>query len=267
MRRHLFFIVLALWIGVGGTGWSAQPDSLLGEDELVSRLAQAYNNFDYQKCAELLNIAFPSIETFSPKNRVEIYKYAAFIAFQQGNSTLASNHFWHLLEVDPSYSLDPVQTPPKLLALFRKTKIEFLEDLNNRLSQLHLQQPVQDVAWRSLLIPGWEQWHRGYRTKGVVLGAAALGSLSGLIYAAINTRLREKDYQNASTPEEAARLYQQYNRFYRQQFYFSYAYVLIWVASQVDITLWSQPRIKITTHSLHAETLHYSVALSLNFSL
>ncbi len=227
----------------------AQDSSAVKPADLLKQLARAYEQFDYARSAELLNIAFRSLDNFPPADKIEIYRYAAFIAFQQGNSTLASNHFWNLLEIDPTYSLDPVETPPKLLTLFQKTKIEYLEDLNRRIRVLQERAVHKPVPWRSFLFPGWEQWHRGYRTRGALLGAAGVISLGGFIYSVVQTGQKKSAYESATDPARAAELYQQYNRFYRNQFYFGYAFFATWAFSQVDLTLWSHPKIrmKLTT--------------------
>ncbi len=266
MGRLVYILLMIFLAVVFVSAQSVQTDSLLQQDELVAQLKQAYNHFDYQKCATLLNLAFPSIDTFSPQNRIEIYKYAAFLAFRQGNSTLAENHFWQILEIDPSYTLDPVQTPPKLLTLFQKTKIEFLQELNRQLRELQ-QEPVhRSTAWRGLVFPGWEQWHRGYRTRGAILGGAALASLVGLGYAIVQTQQKKQDYQDASDSESADRLYDEYNRFYRQQFYFSYAFVATWILSQIDLTLWSTPQIQVRVGAVTAFSVGTPTVVSIHLA-
>ena len=169
-------------------------------DNLVQQLAAAYNSFDMAKSAELLNIAMNSLDAFDAADQVEIYKYAGFIAFQNGNSTLAANHFWNLLSIDPTYMLDPVTTSPKVLTLFQKTKIEFLEDMNKRLKTLQLQN-TRSIPWRAVF-PGWEQWHRRYRGKGTALASAGLTALGGTIYSILETRKRKDVYLAETDPNK-----------------------------------------------------------------
>ncbi len=235
-KIHSILFILFLFLagpGVAQQGKDAKPGSLLRQ------LQDAYNAFDMQKSTELLNIALSSLDSFEADEQVEIYKYAAFIAFQNYNSTLAANHFWNLLGVDPTYTLDPVTTSPKALALFQKTKIEYLEDMNKRLQAL--QKPPADVdapAWRSLA-PGWEQWRRGYKIKGGALASTAALSLSGLVYAVYQTQQSKDAYRNEQNPEAIPPLYDDYNRNYRMQYYFGYAFAAVWALSQMDLVLWS----------------------------
>lgn len=136
---------------------------------LVEKIISAYEEFNYEETDRFLEVALKEIETFSPQDQIQIYQYAAFRKFQQGESFRSEEYFWKILEIDPTFSLDPLTTSPKILALFQKTKIEFLKDLQQRLTQM--EQSVgynqNPVPWRSLVFPGWEQWHRGYRLKAL----------------------------------------------------------------------------------------------------
>lgn len=250
MNGHGWKIFLLLFFITSTTPFAQGQEQPSGEG-LVQQLAEAYNNFDYEKSTDLLNVAFNSLDRFSPENRIEIYKYAAFLAFQKGNSTLAANHFWNLLNIDPTYSLDPVTTSPKLLTLFQKTKIEFLQDLNERLQKLQ-NRDRKTVPWRAL-VPGWEQWRRGYRAKGVALAGASIATLTGTLYSFLATRQKRNAYLSADDPQIIQVRYKEYNDFYKRQYYFAYSLATVWMLSQVDLTLWSRENLAVTTTaSLHS---------------
>ncbi len=219
---------------------AAQDQS--GTGDLVQQLIKAYNNFDYEKSAELLNIAFRSLDRFNTSDQKKIYQYAAFIAFQNGNTGLAANHFWNLLEIDPTYTPDPVTTSPKLLTLFQKTKIEFLEDMNRRLQNVRNSVQQNNRPWRGFLFPGWEQWHRGQRVKGLIFAGAGAACLGGFVYSMIQTAGKKSEYRDATTPADIRRLYDSYNSHYQRQFYFAYAFAATWLLSQIDLTIWNHPQ-------------------------
>jgi hypothetical protein len=222
----------------------AQNKDIPAGKELVRQLTEAYNQFDSDKSTQLLNLALKSLDKFSSEDQIEIYKIAGFIAFQNSNSSLAVNHFWSLLNIDPTYSPDPVTTPPKLVTLFQKTKIEYLEDMNRRMLQLQKsEKPV--TSWRAILFPGWEQWHRGYKTKGIVLSTFGLVNLGGFVYSVIQTQRNKGRYQEANQPEVVQSLYSDYNSFYRQQYSFAYGFAAVWAFSQMDLLLWSKPEIRV----------------------
>jgi len=255
----LFFCCLILPI----TNLMAR-ESNSNSDNLVQQLAAAYNSFDMSKSAELLNIAMNSLDAFEAADRVEIYKYAGFIAFQNGNSTLAANHFWNLLSIDPTYMLDPVTTSPKVLTLFQKTKIEFLEDMNKRLKTLQLQ-TTRSTPWRAVF-PGWEQWRRGYQGKGIVLGGAGLAALGGTVYSILKTRQRKDAYLSETDPQRIKPLYAKYNSFYKKQYAFAYAFAAVWALSQIDLTLWSHPHISFKTSASFNEPNGLELSVLIDFS-
>lgn len=261
----LFWTIIALF-HLSQSVFSQATDSLHSEN-IVKQLARAYNQFDYGKSAELLNTAFNSIDQLSTKNRVQVYKYAAFIAFQNSNTTLAINHFWNLLEIDPNYVLDPVTTSPKLLTLFQKTKIEFLQDLNRRLELIQGKKSEGNVTWRALVFPGWEQWHRGYRTRGILLSSAGLASIGGLIYSAIMTKQKKNKYLNAEQPDVVAKLYDEYNTHYQRQYYFGYTFVALWAISQIDLAFWSHPKISLKVSFFSPEHKNIYPVASLKIKL
>lgn len=239
--KHTIYFTGITWLLLSALTIYAQQNEHPKTDELIPQLIEAYNKFDYAKCTQLLNIAFQSIDRYPAEEKKSIYQYAAFIAFENGNTTLAENHFWKALEIDPTFTPDPVTTSPKLLTLFQKTKIAFLQELNARLQRVQLKEPKETVAWRSFVFPGWEQWHRGYKTRGAVLASAGVLSLSGLVYSVYQTRHKKADYRNAGSPDRISTYYDEYNRSYQRQFYFGYALVATWLFSQVDLQIWSQP--------------------------
>lgn len=254
LKKYTILIFVWIFFGINLNALSQDQNPPL-PGNLVDQLKHAYNQFDYDKCAEILNIAFNSFEHFSPSDKVEIYKYAAFIAFQNGNITLSANHFWNLLEINPTYSLNPVTTPPKLLTLFQKTKIEFLEDLNKRLNFIQKKEIKQGAPWRSFIFPGWGQWHRGYKTKGAGLMAGGLVSFGGVIYSLIKTSQSRKDYQSETDPEKIEASYGIYNSNYKKQYYFGYTFAALWAISQIDLVVWSGPKAAIEM-ALVCETPH-----------
>lgn len=209
-----------------------------GDNDIVNRLQQAWNQFDSARSAELLNLALNAIEHYPADEQIEIYKYAAFNAFQNGNTPLARTYLLEMLDIDPTTSLDPVTTPPKILTLFQKTQVEYLEDMESRLAALQQKQAASPPSL-TFLAPGWEQWRRGYKTKGALLATASAAALSGLIYSTLDAAAKKDDYNAATDPQKLPALYDSYNGAYKRQFYFAYALAGLWAASQIDLYLWS----------------------------
>lgn len=232
---------------------------------LVSNISAAYEAFDYDETDRLLKIALDQIDNFSASDQIQIYKFAAFREFQKGDSFQAKEYFWNTLEMDPTFGLDPITTSPKILNLFQKTKVEYLENLQQHLKQLEQNTAAHHpVPWRSLLYPGWEQIHRGYSLKGALFAAGGTACLIGFARAVIRTNQKQKDYENATTPGKITAYYNDYNKLYKSQFYWSYAYIAIWLSSHIDALFFSpakSPRtmaVSITpTHPGLSFTYHF----------
>jgi tetratricopeptide (TPR) repeat protein len=214
----------------------AQPET---SQTLAEKIVSAYERFDYEEADRLLKIAVKESDSFSPQDRIIIYQYAAFRQYQKDQPFKAEEYFWRILELDPTFSLDPITTPPKILTLFQKTKVDFLESLQQRLQQLEQSVSYHPVPWRSLIFPGLAQWHRGYRLKGALWMAAGTGCLAGLAQAVIRTQDKKREYEAAASPEEIAVLYNEYNRVYQSQFYWAYAYMAVWLSSHIDALFFS----------------------------
>lgn len=206
---------------------------------LVQNIISSYNKFDYTETDRLLDIALNEIEKFPPSDQIHIYYYAAFRTFQQGESFQAREYFWKLLDIDPTYSLDPITTSPKILALFQKTKIEYLNNMEERLRKMQKDFTYEPVPWRSLVFPGWEQLHRGYTFKGTLWAVAGSGCLVGLVQSIIRTNQKNDDYLNATIPEVVSQKYEEYNRLYQSRYYWAYGLAAVWLASHVDAMFFS----------------------------
>lgn len=235
---------------------NAQSIEIVKDNNLVNEIIKAYNEFDYQKSSYLLETALRNIDNFSENEKILIYQYAAFLAFQNNKNNQTAQYFWQILEINPSFSLDTITTPPKILTIFQKTKIEFLEELNRRSIQSQENNPQLPFPWRSFF-PGWEHWHRGHHLKGAMWGTLATFTLSGTLISVIQTQQREKEYIQAKDQNKIESLYNEYRSAYRRQYYFGYAFCAILALSQIDLALFT--RQKTVLHpSITLKTYQYA---------
>ncbi|MCB0270938.1 MAG: hypothetical protein KDE52_06830 [Calditrichaeota bacterium] len=213
---------------------------------LVNQLAESYNNFNYEETDRLLGIALESIGQFSRRDQTRIFEIAAIRSFQNDDVLQAEQYFYRLLEGDPSHNLDQLSTPPKIMALFQKTKVGYLENLNRRLSALEQAVFEPQKPWRSLVFPGWEQWHRGKKTRGAVWGVAGAVVLGGTVRAVLDSRNKKDEYLAETDPVRALEKYDDYNSAYQSQFYWAYSLAGIWIASHLDAVFFSEPKTRTT---------------------
>ena len=231
---------------------------------LAQNIISSYNSFNYPETDRLISIALNQIEKFSASDQIQIYQYAAFRKFQHSEPFVAREYFWKLLDIDPSYSLDPVTTSPKILALFQKTKVEYLENLKQRFQKMQKDFTYKPMPWRSLLFPGWEQLHRGYRFKGTLWVAAGSGCLIGLVQSIIRTEKKNDEYLSAAVPEVISQKYDEYNRLYQSQYYWAYGFFAVWLASHVDALFFSRTK-SAAQLSLAANNQYPTISLIIHF--
>lgn len=240
---------------------AAQPETA---QSLAGNIISAYEAFNYEETDRLLEIALKEINSLSAQDQIKVYQYAAFRQFQQGDNFQAEAYFWKLLEIDPTFNLDQLTTPPKILSVFQKTKIDFLEGLQQRLGQLEQSMNYRPVPWRSLVFPGWEQWHRGYRLKGGLWMAAGAGCLAGIVQAVARTGQKKQEYEGAIAPEDIRAKYDGYNRLYQSQFYWSYAFIAVWLSSHLDALFLSSLK-SPSQLSLHLNPIRPGLSFSFYF--
>ncbi|GAB4327978.1 MAG: hypothetical protein Kow0037_01950 [Calditrichia bacterium] len=202
-------------------------------DSLVLELEKAYRQFDYQKCNQIINTALSGIEKFTTDDKITIYEIAGLVAYNNDNLAVAENHFWNLLEIDPTFEMDPLIVSPKHITFFNKVKIEYLAEMNRRLK-------VMEEAWEKerpsvleFIVPGVSQLKRGATKSGVwFLGSSGI-MLGGLIHSIWDTKRKKSDYEGQNDAEKINALYDKYNSAYKRQYYWGYALLGNWVLSRL----------------------------------
>ena len=228
------------------------------------QLQTAYDNFDNKAVDSLLAKAVPGYGKLTDQEKVAFHKYKAFRAFQLGEQSIVQNHFRELLRIDPVYTLDPISTSPKLLTLFDKTKIEYLEQQQRRLETLSERKEFADLPWRSLVFPGWEQWHRGSRIKGYSWMALGTITLAGTVQALVRTSIKHEAYLDEEDPVRLKKKYHEYNDVYQSQYYWAYSMLAVWIASHVDaVFLTENKNIQIVTQSTNPDVISLGININL----
>jgi hypothetical protein len=213
----------------------------LSAQDLGLKLKQAYDSFENKKVDSLLIAANKSITVLSLDEKIAFHKYSAFQAFQNGMQEIVMDHFKELVTLDPSYTLDALSTSPKLIMLFDKSKIEYLEEQQRRLHELTKTQPEQELPWRSLVYPGWEQWHRGAKTKAYTWVALGTLTLAGTVQSLFRTSAAHTAYLDETSPGKIKSKFRTYNDLYRSQYYWAYALTTVWIASHLDAVFFTEP--------------------------
>lgn len=108
----------AVILFIGGT---ARAES--GGD-LFKQGMKAYENGEYQLSIDTLSKAITLLK--GDKERIEAFKTMAFAYMAFPKKEEARQQFCNILKVDPTFEVDPIMTPPKILAVFQEAKEQCL---------------------------------------------------------------------------------------------------------------------------------------------
>ncbi|MGH1366309.1 MAG: hypothetical protein ACRBF0_22300 [Calditrichia bacterium] len=252
-------LTIALFLSVLVAPVFSQSSSLA--DELKS----AYDNFNYSALDSLLEKAFEQPQKYPADVQVEIYRYGAFQRIQNDDSEVARSYFRQMLDIDPTIELDRLTTSPKILLVFQQAKLDYAVAIQQRLSAIEAAMAFEkeNRPWRSLVFPGWEQYRRGYKIKGIVWATMGVISITGTGQSILNTQTRFDEYINETDRALLESRYNTYNDSYQRQFYWGYALASVWLSSHIDAIFFSQ--IKDESISIQPNLSTSSVGLTIRF--
>jgi hypothetical protein len=227
--RLLLLSALTLLLFDTALAQRAEVDSILNVAE------RSYNEGYYEN-AELAARRLLESSSLQDTDRIACEGLIAFSLIAQGKPLPAREHFISILKINPFFELDPVLTSPKILAVFKETKLLFAPapKVDSVPSAVHT--PLKpSISFRAVLFPGWEQIHKGRTQTGIAfatLGAISLGS--GIAAEFLRTSAR-KDYLSSTSPNDIADKYKIYNRYYHAETYSFILFALTYAASEIDL--------------------------------
>jgi hypothetical protein len=128
--------------------------------------------------------------------KLKFHLLLGFVYVARDQRANALQEFNHVLVVNPAYDLDPVQTSPKIMEIFRQARSDYLLKVASEPAVYRM--PQSDVrlaaSWRSLALPGWGQFYKKQDTKGSAFAAAQVLSLAALIFMQTETNRRHDEY-------------------------------------------------------------------------
>jgi hypothetical protein len=98
------------------------------------------------------------------------------------------------------------------------------------------------AAWRSALLPGWGQFYKSQKTKGIILGGAFWGSLTTAIIAASREEDAKQNYVDAVEPAEITAAYSTYNNWYKIRRILTITTAALWIITVGDAALDGYPQ-------------------------
>ena len=230
MRRNILWVLLCVMY-VGRSPGQQQVDSTLG---IIQSL---YEQGSYLS-AEVESRRLLDNRSLQPSSRIAAEQYLAFCLVAQNNNLAAADHFLEILALDSTYTLDPILTSPKILAVFDQAKRRQGEIKQSgekpRLEPAGSAVNPSSVSFRTLIFPGWEQLHQGRTTKGYVLLGAGILSLGSTMYFDVKRRDARSQYLGADSPGSASSRYDLYFKYHKAEYYAAATFVLLYLYSQFD---------------------------------
>jgi len=231
-------------------------------ERVIAKAKLYYESGRYQDAFNELVALLGQKKEFKPGIMVDVYKYLGFCYSAYDRRDLAKKQFKNALRYDPSLELDPVFTSPKIMQVFTEAKQEFTTEMAKKRgakppageeageedaaakpakAAVAPRVTVRRVAptstlWRSLLLPGWGQFHTGHYVRGgISIGAVVLSLGMALNYHNQAITAEENFWlaHNSST-EEKEKLWDEVESAGTMRTVFTVITALAWAGNGVD---------------------------------
>ncbi|MEE2789183.1 MAG: hypothetical protein VX589_17740 [Myxococcota bacterium] len=164
-------LIFTLSLTLGAIGVKAQPGPSAGE-----RLTDAENSYlfgDYPRVVELVTpLVVPNILLAQEADLARAYRLLGLAHFFLDEPQLAQRFFERLIRLRPDSALDPVRTPPPVVALFNRLKAALAAEISRTREALRrekLKEAEQRRLANTLLI------RRDYRVNSRLVAALPFG--------------------------------------------------------------------------------------------
>ena len=221
-----------------------------------------YRAFDYDKVIELSNQALSGDFAYSDQERVTIYQMKAIAHYSQREPDSALSSFVQLLEINPEFQMDPIQTSPKIVDFFQQIKNSYHTPVKRVERDTVYLKPdtVQTCAIRfdqaqvaSMFVPGSGHLLNGRTFKGVFYTTLSTAALGLSISSCLDCTSKEKAYLNTTEPGLVQKRYKKYNKAYQKRSIFLALYAGTWLVSQMDLYLFQTKHTRLTTTTLNGQ--------------
>jgi hypothetical protein len=189
------------------------------EPDKIDEVRRAYSRMDYTLAEELALSKLEDESGLTVVELVEIHQILALIYYGQNSIVKARQAFRSALSLEPDLELDPVMVSPKILEFFATVKTDYLAEgrraAASAIQYVKVYDPRPGAALRSMVLPGWGQYHKSQREKGFVLMTLWTLSASATIATAVMRSNAEDDYLSATSLPEINSSYRTFNRIHK----------------------------------------------------
>ncbi len=222
-----------------------------------------YDDVEFDKAVNSGRAVLESSQDLTANELAFLHRYIALSYYNIGKLDSSRTHFLSLISIKPDTELDPVNTSPKIIDFFNTIQKDYAEitaspQISVYTQYVFLEDRRPAAGLRSVALPGWGQYYKGQKTKGIVLGSAFLGSFFVTGFSWIKESQTRDTYLASTTPEEIENGYNSYNKWYKTRRSFMVVTAVIWAIAIGDafITPYAQPTVDVTTNGEMSLGIH-----------
>jgi len=239
MMRKSFNLALLLLLATGGL-LSAQT---------LEALRLKYERFEYVAVVDQARQMLQPEQKLDSASVKQVLLLSAMSNYALQNIDAAMTDFQELLRLDPQFEPDATKTSPKIIQFFHEIKRRFpsaeKERMIVRTDTVRMVQevgrPMLSALKRSMIWPGWGHCYLADRSKGRLLRAASLLSLTAAIYATLDCSKKEKAYLSTTSRWLMDQRYDKFDRAYKTRNIAWGVFAATWLFGQVDLLYFHHP--------------------------
>ena len=247
LNKHFEILFLLLGIFPPLAGFSQTSNSR------VQVVKSYYDAIQFEAAISAADSLLQSSQSFTAREIASLHQYKALAFYNLGEEDSARVNFLSMLSLCPDTELDPGEISPKIIEFYEQIRKDYSILTNNQdtvsFSRYVIEKDLRPgAAWRSAIIPGWGQFYKGQKTKGIILGGAFWGSFTATIIAAINESDAKQKYVDATEPEDITDAYSTYNQWFKTRRILTLTTAVLWIAAVGDAALSAYAAPEIAFH-------------------
>ena len=246
-------LVLSALIGLLCCPVLAQPASPEAQRD---SLRAAYERFEYDRAEAFARAILGRYAEHPPGTIVEAHTTLGILLFARGADVEARQQFADALALDPTLRLDPLLVSPKTVEAFEAVRRE-AEARRLPAAQdppparyVLVRDPRPGAALRSMVVPGWGQFHKRERAKGWAFAGAFVLTAGGFVGAHLQRGRAEDAYLAEDDPARVAERYEAFNTWQRTRGVLGLAAGAVWLASTLDALATGAPEATTSSRAL-----------------
>ena len=196
----------------------------------LGKVVELYDLAEYQKVILVTDsLLADSLEKLKHEEKIRTYRAFSFVAM--GDTSSAKKEFKQILKISPSYDLNPAFVSPKIIEVFRISKLEFIREKET------VNKNLPPPLWKSILLPGTYQDWKKLEKKSRFFKTTSIMTGSTLLLTMISTEILHRVYLSKKNQDEIDKWYGYYNLSYKVRNTTLLTYGIVFTLNLLDVLL------------------------------